>query len=310
MSSTQSPVSLVERSHIARRVTWIGIAWNVVLITVKFAAGILGRSSALIADAFHSVSDFGTDIAVLLSVRLANRPVDETHHYGHGKIETLASIVISLFLFFVALGIMIDSGFQIYRFVQGKPLERPQLIALFAAIISIIIKEALYRYTIKHGKRIKSQALISNAWHHRSDALTSVAVSLGIAGAYLLGNHFVLLDPIAALLVSFFILNFVRTSFKESVNELLEASLDQEENERILNVVSQTPGVYYPHQLRTRRIGNTIAIEITIKVDPTLSIVQAHDIATQVENHLRQEFGKDIFVSTHIEPYYESEHLK
>ncbi len=310
MSNTQNQISLSERSHIARRVTWIGIAWNVVLITMKFAAGILGRSSALIADAFHSVSDFGTDIAVLLSVRLANRPVDETHHYGHGKIETLASIVISLFLFFVALGIMIDSSLQIYHFMHGKILQRPELIALFAAILSIVIKEGLYRYTVKHGKRIHSTALISNAWHHRSDALTSVAVSLGIAGAYLLGKHFVLLDPIAAFLVSVFILNFVRTSFKESVNELLEASLGPEENKKILNVVSQTPGVYYPHQLRTRRIGNTIAIEITIKVDPTLSVVQAHDIATEVENHLRNEFGKDIFVSTHIEPYFKSEHLK
>ena len=310
MNNNTPPISLKERAHVARRVTWIGIAWNVVLITIKFLAGIFGKSSALIADAFHSVSDFGTDIAVLLSVRLANRPVDETHHYGHGKIETLASIVISLFLFFVAVGIMIDSGVQIYHFMHGKPLERPGLIALMAAILSIIIKEGLYRYTLKHGKRIKSNALIANAWHHRSDALTSVAVSLGIAGANLLGRHFVILDPIAAFLVALFILNFVRSSFKESINELLEASLGQEENQKILDVVRQTPGVFYPHQLRTRRIGNTIAIEITIKVDPTLSIVQAHDIATKVENRLREEFGKDIFVSTHIEPYFRSQHLK
>ncbi len=310
MNNNSKPISLSERARIARRVTWIGIAWNVVLITLKFLAGIFGRSSALIADAFHSVSDFGTDIAVLLSVRLANRPVDDTHHYGHGKIETLASIIISLFLFFVAVGIMIDSGYQIYRFLQGQELERPELIALFAAILSIIIKEGLYRYTIANGKRIRSNALIANAWHHRSDALTSIAVSLGIAGANLLGKHFVILDPIAAFLVAIFILNFVRSSFKDSINELLEASLDSQENQKILEVVSATPGVYFPHQLRTRRIGNTIAIEITIKVDPTLSVVQAHDIATQVENRLKKEYGKDIFVSTHIEPYYKSEHLK
>lgn len=310
MNTNLKPVTLSERAHIARHITWIGIAWNVVLITIKFLAGIFGKSSALVADAFHSVSDFGTDIAVLLSVRLANRPVDETHHFGHGKIETLASIIISIFLFFVAMGIMIDSGTQMYYFLHGKTLEQPKLIALFAAILSIIIKEGLYRYTLKHGQRIRSKALIANAWHHRSDALTSVAVSLGIGGAYFLGKHFVILDPIAAFLVAIFILNFVRISFKDSIDELLEASLSKDENQKILDVVSQTPGVYYSHQLRTRRIGNTIAIEITIKVNPTLSVVQAHDIATQVENRLKQEFGKDIFVSTHIEPYFKSEHLK
>ncbi len=310
MNNENTQISLSERAHIARRVTWIGIVWNVVLITIKFLAGTFGHSSALIADAFHSVSDFGTDIAVLLSVRLSNRPVDETHHYGHGKIETLASIIIALFLFFVAMGILVDSSLHIYHFLKGSALEQPKLIALFAAILSIIIKEGLFHYTVKYGKRIKSNALKANAWHHRSDALTSVAVALGVGGANLLGNHFVVLDPVAAFLVAIFILNYVRTSFRESINELLEASLGKNENEKIISVVSQTPGVYYPHQLRTRRIGNTIAIEITIRVDPTLSIVQAHNIATQVEEKLQQEYGRNIFVSTHVEPYFERQHLK
>lgn len=302
--------SLKERARIARKVTWWGILWNVVLIIIKFIAGFLANSSALIADAFHSVSDFGSDMAVLLSVRLANRPVDETHNYGHGKIETLASIIISLFLFFVAVGILIDGSYRIYEFTRGHTISKPGLAALLAAILSIIIKESMFRYTLKQGNLIKSNALIANAWHHRSDALTSVAVSLGIAGAYILGKHFVVLDPIAAILVAFFILNYVRSSLVESVNELLEASLSREENEKILKVVRSTPGVYYPHQLRTRRIGSAIAIEITFRVDPTLSIVQAHEIATNVEQRLKNEYGNDIFVSTHIEPYFESQHLK
>jgi len=302
--------SLQERARIARRVTWWGILWNVLLIAIKFAAGVVAHSSALIADAFHSVSDFGSDIAVLFSVRLANRPVDETHHYGHGKIETLASIIISIFLFFVAAGILIESSLKILQVYRGKVLQTPGLAALLAAIISVLIKEGLYRYTIKRGKMIRSNALIANAWHHRSDALTSIGVSLGIAGAFLLGKKFAVLDPIAAVLVGLFILNYVRVSLKDSINELLEASLSKEENEQILQVVSQTPGVYYPHHLRTRRIGSTIAIEITIKVDPTLSVVKAHDIATEVENRLKRVYGKDIFVSTHIEPFYQDEHLK
>ena len=299
-----------QRAKIARKVTWVGILWNVVLIAIKFLAGILAHSSALIADAFHSVSDFGSDIAVLISVRLSNRPVDDTHHYGHGKIETLSSIIITVFLFFVAIGIMINGALQIFDFYRGKPLSQPGLAALMAALLSIVVKESLYRYTIQKGRSINSSALIANAWHHRSDALTSIAVSLGISGAYFLGSKYRILDPVAAILVSLFILNYVRTSFYEGVNELLEASLGKEINEQIIEISKQVTGVHVPHNLRTRRIGNMIAIDMHIKVNPSLSIVQAHEIASKLENRLKEEFGRESFVSIHVEPYFQEEHLK
>ena len=303
-------IDFEQRAKTARKVTWIGILWNVVLIAVKFAAGTIAHSSALIADAFHSVSDFGSDMAVLISVRLSNREADETHHYGHGKIETLASILITIFLFSVAVGIMINGVLKIIDFYQGKPLRQPGLVALLAALLSVVVKEGLYRYTHQKGKAIKSSALIANAWHHRSDALTSVAVSLGIAGAYFLGNHYLILDPIAAILVSLFILNYVRVSFKEGINELLEASLGQDVNEEILEISRQVAGVNIPHNLKTRRIGNIVAIDMHIKVKATLSIVEAHEIASRLEKKLKEAYGEESFISIHVEPYFEEKHLK
>ncbi|WP_456409069.1 cation diffusion facilitator family transporter [Caldithrix abyssi] len=303
-------VNFKERATIARRVTWVGIIWNLVLIAIKFVAGFLAHSSALIADAFHSVSDFGSDIAVLISVRLSNRPVDDTHHYGHGKIETLASIIITVFLFFVAIGILIKGSLKIIDFYKGVPLDHPGLAAFLAAILSIIVKEGLYQYTLKKGQQIKSSALIANAWHHRTDAFTSIAVSVGIGGAYFLGKQYLIMDPIAAILVSVFILNYVRTSFQEGINELLEASLGQEMTDQIIEISKQVNGVYVPHNLKTRRIGNTIAIDMHIKVKPTLSVVEAHQIASDLENALKKEFGEDSFISIHVEPYYQEGHLK
>lgn len=305
-----SKIDFVQRSKIARKVTWIGILWNIVLIAAKFVAGIFAHSSALLADAFHSVSDFGSDIAVLISVRLSNRPVDETHHYGHGKIETLASIIITIFLFFVAVGILINGSTKILNFYKGLPLEQPGLFALLVAILSIVVKEGLYRYTIKAGRKINSSALVANAWHHRSDALTSVAVSLGVGGAHFIGKKYLVLDPIAAIVVSLFILNYVRTAFREGIDELLEASLGQDINEQILNISKRVVGVEVPHNLKTRRIGNTIAIDMHIKVKPTLTIVEAHEIATHLETALKNEFGENCFISIHVEPLFEESHLK
>ncbi len=299
-----------QRARIARRVTWVGILWNMGLIAVKLTAGVLAHSSALVADAFHSISDFGSDIAVLISVRLSNRPVDDTHHYGHGKIETLASIVITIFLFFVAIGILINGSLKIVEYYRGIPLDHPGVAAFLAAVLSVGVKEGLYQYTFKKGQQIKSSALVANAWHHRSDAFTSIAVAIGVGGAYFLGKKYLIMDPIAAILVSLFILNYVRTSFQEGINELLEASLGQEMNEQILEISKQVAGVYRPHNLKTRRIGNTIAIDMHIKVKPTLSIVEAHEIASNLEEALKKEFGNDSFISIHVEPYFQEGHLK
>jgi cation diffusion facilitator family transporter len=292
----------IDRTNRAIRVTWIGLLWNIFLTLFKLFAGVIGKSNALIADAFHSLSDFITDIAIIIGLNLAKKPVDETHNYGHGKFETLSTIIISISLFFVSIAILGNGIIQISKAIQGQILHQPGWIAFIAASGSIIVKEILYQYTIRAGTKINSQALIANAWHHRSDALSSLAATFGIAGAILLGEQWRILDPIAAIVVSFFIFRVAVTVFKRSINELLEASLSEELKSKILNIVKTVPGAADPHNLKTRKIGNSIALDMHIKVKPSLSIVEAHDISTSVEKKLKESFGNDTFISIHIEP--------
>ena len=292
----------IDRTNRAIRVTWTGLLWNIFLTLFKLFAGVIGKSNALIADAFHSLSDFITDIAIIIGLNLAKKPVDETHNYGHGKFETLSTIIISLSLFFVSIVIFGNGIIQISKAIQGQILHQPGWIAFIAASGSIIVKEILYQYTIRAGTKINSQALIANAWHHRSDALSSLAATFGIAGAILLGEQWRILDPIAAIVVSFFIFRVGVTTFSKSINELLESSLSEELKIKILNIVKTVPGANNPHNLKTRKIGNNIAVDMHIKVNPALSIVEAHDISTSVEKKLKESFGNDTFISIHIEP--------
>lgn len=291
-----------ERSKTAFRVTWIGIIWNIVLIVIKLIAGVLGRSGALIADGLHSISDFASDIAVLAGLRLSDKPRDTTHNYGHGKFETLSTLSISILLFFVAAGIAANSAVALNDALAGSYPEAPQLVALFAAFVSIVVKEGLFQYTIKAGRKINSQAMIANAWHHRSDSFTSIAVLVGIGGAIVLGRNWTILDPIAALLVSVFIFKFSLSTFRESIDELLEASLGEELQNNIMKLTSGVSGAYKPHNIKTRKIGNNIAIDMHIKVDPKISITEAHDIASLVEERLQETYGVDTFISIHVEP--------
>jgi cation diffusion facilitator family transporter len=290
------------RSKEANRITWISVFWEIVLAIFKIIAGILGRSSAILADAFHSISDLVSDLVVLISFRFAKKPIDDTHHYGHGKFETLSAIVISIMIF-VAAGVIFWNGFhKINRAMQGELIARPGWIAIIAALLSILVKELLYRMTLRVSAKINSQALKANAWHHRSDALSSIAAMLGVMGARFLDESWRILDPIAAILVGVFILKIAINIVKEGMNELLEASLDGELNSKILEVTRSVPGANNPHNLKTRKIGNNISIEMHIKVSPSLSIVEAHDIATNVEDVLRDEFGSETFISVHMEP--------
>ncbi|MBN2425619.1 MAG: cation transporter [Calditrichaceae bacterium] len=291
-----------ERAKQAGRVTLIGLVWNVFLTAIKLWIGIWGNSTALMADAVHSLSDFATDIAVLAGLKIAQKPVDATHHYGHGKFETLSAIFISISLFTVGLGLLWTGCKTIYLILHGYTVSTPEIWTMVAAFISILVKEGLYNYTIKAGRKYESQALIANAWHHRSDALSSIGVFIGISGAIFLGKNWIVLDPIAAILVSFFILKASYSTARISLSELTEASLTQEVNQMILNTVKSVKGVFYPHNLKTRKIGNTIAIDLHIKVKPSLSIVEAHDIATETENKLKEIYGKQTFISIHVEP--------
>ena len=188
------------------RVTLMGSAINVVLLVLKFVAGILGNSAAMIADAVHSLSDFLTDIIVMVFVHIGNKPEDKDHDYGHGKYETLASAIIGMALLMVGVMICYDGVVKTYHAIQGIALPKPGWIALIAALASIVLKEWAYQFTAAVGKKVGSQAVVANAWHHRSDALSSIGTALGIGGAILLGAKWTVLDPIAAIIVSFFII--------------------------------------------------------------------------------------------------------
>lgn len=284
------------------KVTVAGSVVNLLLVIFKFFAGIVGRSSALVADAVHSLSDFISDIVVLVFVRIAGRPVDENHEYGYGKYETLAAIIIGLILAVAGVFLLFEGVVKIVAFCKGEPLEMPNLWALSAAGISIVLKELLFHYTIRTGRKIDSQALIANAWHHRSDALTSIAAFVGIGGAMLLGDRWVVLDPIAASVVSVYI---IKTSFdlmKPSLGELLEKSLPLEERRDIEEIILSVPGVKGLHHLRTRRVGERRAIDVHVKMNGRLSLTQAHDIASNVERSIRSHYGANTYVTVHMEP--------
>jgi cation diffusion facilitator family transporter len=291
-----------ERKREADRVTWLGFFTNLGLTALKMLAGILGNSGAMIADAVHSISDFATDIVILGSFAIVDKPSDQSHDYGHGKFETLATMIISVSLFFVGIGIFYSGAHTIWHTFKGEPLEAPGLVAFFAALASILVKEWLYHYTVASGKKINSQAVIANAWHHRSDAFSSIGTAIGIGGAILLGEKWRILDPIAAVIVSLFIIKVGWDIAKGSVSELLECSLSEKDKQSILSIVSAFSGVSNPHNLRTRRIGNTIAVDIHIRVTPTMTVAQAHSLTTKIEKGIRQAFGEKSFVSIHVEP--------
>lgn len=286
----------------ATRITWKGFLVNCILAVLKLAGGIIGRSAAMVADAVHSLSDLATDIVVILSFRVVRKPIDESHNFGHGKFETLSTTFIGLALSVVGGGIFYAGAREIYLAYQGVIIARPGLISLLAAIISIAAKETLFHYTLRLGKKINSQTIIANAWHHRSDVLSSIGTFIGIAGAIFLGEKWRILDPIAAVMVSFFIFKVAIEILKESVDELMEAAVDDKLQEKILSLAAQVEGALNPHDLKTRRIGHNIAVDLHINVKNTISIVEAHDISTEVEKQIRTEFGADTFVSVHVEP--------
>lgn len=284
------------------RVTVAGSVVNSLLLVFKFFAGIAGHSTAMLADAVHSLSDFITDIIVIVFVRISAKPEDAGHDYGHGKYETLATAIIGIFLLFVGFGIFWNGATSIYGFLRGEALQQPGMLALVAALVSIAFKEVLYQYTVFKGRKLDSQAVVANAWHHRSDALSSVGTAIGIGGAILLGEGWQVLDPIAAVVVSFFIMKVAVELLVPCVEELLEKSLPAEVEDEILKAILSFPGVSSPHHLRTRRIGSYYAIEVHLRMDGNISLEEAHNTATAIENELKHRFGKNTHVGIHLEP--------
>lgn len=288
------------------KVTLIGSAVNAGLIVLKFIAGFVGRSSAMVADAVHSLSDFISDVIVLVFVKIAGKPKDKGHDYGHGKFETLATMIIGVLLIGAGIGLLVNGAGAVARSIGGEELPRPTLLALIVAVLSILSKEWLYRYTISTGKRLDSQAVVANAWHHRSDAISSLGTLIGIAGAMFLGDKWRILDPIAAIVVSALIIKSGYDIVKPCISELLEASLPDSKEKEINDLVLSVPGIKLVHNLRTRRIGNGIAVDLHAKMDGNLSLAEAHEKATAAENAIKKAFGDNSIINIHMEPYKDS----
>ena len=248
------------------------------------------------------MSDFVTDVIVLIFVHISGKPKDKSHDYGHGKFETLATTVVSMSLLVVAAGILYSGVMKIVAWANGAQLEAPGMLALWAALLSIVLKEATFRYSMVKARQLNSQAVEANAWHHRSDAMSSVGTAIGIGGAIFLGERWTVLDPVASVVVGLFIVKVSLNLLRVGIGDLMEQSLPDEVEAEILRLAASVPGVSDPHELRTRRIGNHYAIELHIRVDGDLPLREAHEKASQVEELLRSHYGEETHIAVHVEP--------
>lgn len=286
-----------------RKITYVSIAINIALTGIKFAAGIFGRSQALIADAIHSLSDFATDIAVLVGLRFTAKPCDEDHPYGHGKYETIAAAVIGLVLVYVALRIAWVAIYRVFDALHGAAIPQPSTFAFWTALGSCVVKEWLFHRTMTVARATGSSALVANAWHHRSDAFSALASSIGVGAAAYLGNDWNILDPIAALFVSIILLRVAWQIVREQIGFLTDQNLAPEVCAEILTMAQAIPGITEPHHLRTRMVGRTPVIDLHIRLPADLPLRAAHEIASHLENNLRERFGKETIANLHLEPY-------
>ena len=284
------------------KVTLVGSVGNAILLAFKFVAGIAGNSSAMIADAVHSLSDFVTDILVLVFVSISAKPQDQSHDYGHGKFETIASFLIALALMAAAMGIVVSGTMKFLSWLDGNELKTPGWIALWAALLSIAIKELLYQYTMHRARKLDSQAMVANAWHHRSDALSSIGAAIGIGLAIWLGQRWTVFDPLASIVVGLMLVKVAYELLKTSMGELTECSLPEETENEIIEIILSFNDVGQLHNLRTRRIGNRIAIEAHVRMDGQLPLYVVHERATTIEQKLKERFGPTTHVSLHMEP--------
>ena len=292
----------MERNQEIYQVTLVGGVVNVVLLLFKFVAGIVGHSAAMVADAVHSLSDFVTDVIVLVFVHISSKPKDKSHDYGHGKYETLAMTLIGVALLIVAIGIIYHGAMEIVAWLNGEQLEAPGTLALWAALLSVLLKEGVYQYSMVKAHQLNSQVVEANAWHHRSDALSSVGTAIGIGGAIFLGQRWTVLDPIASLVVGAFIVKVAVDLLHRGIDDLMEHSLPEDVEEEILRIVGELKGVVDPHDLRTRKIGNHYAIELHILMDGDITLREAHNKASEVEDLLKARYGEHTHVAVHVEP--------
>jgi cation diffusion facilitator family transporter len=275
---------------------------NVLLTVAKIIAGVVGHSAAMIADAVHSLSDLLSDFVVLVFTRISSREKDKEHSFGHGKFETLATLIVSVILIAAGARLLAGSIKSIVGVLNGEVLPKPGYIALIAAVVSIVAKEILYRLTADVAKDVNSPVVMANAWHHRSDAMSSIGSLVGIGGAILLGSRWTVLDPIASFAISIAIIVVAVKMSLPSLAELLETALPEDVENDIIQAAMSVPGVRNVHELKTRRNGISFIIEAHVVVNPSMSVVEAHDIATNVEKSLRAKYGSNTQISIHIEP--------
>ena len=292
----------MERNKEIYKVTLVGGVVNVILLLFKFVAGFLGHSAAMVADAVHSLSDFVTDVIVIVFVHISGKPKDKSHDYGHGKYETLAMTIIGVALLAVAIGIVYGGVTKIINWLNGEELQAPGMLALWAALLSVVLKEGVYRYSMIEARKLQSQAVEANAWHHRSDALSSIGTAIGIGGAIFLGQRWTVLDPVASVIVGLFIVKVAIFLLRDGIGDLMEQSLPDEVEAEILQLAASVDGVCNPHSLCTRRIGNHYAIELHILMDGNITLCEAHDKASEVEDLLRQHYGNETHIAVHVEP--------
>ena len=300
-------ILIMDRTSKVTFVTLVGSVVNIVLTVFKILAGIMGRSTAMIADGIHSLSDLLSDIIVIVFVKISSKGRDKNHDYGHGKFETFATLIISLMLIVVAANLMSGGIGKIKAILGGEQVSSPGMIALWAAVASIVFKEALYHYTIIQGKALNSPMMIANAWHHRSDAMSSIGSLIGIGGAIFLGNKFVILDPVTGCVISIFIFVIAVRMSVPAIKELLDVSLPDEVEDRIEATAKTIPGVIELHELKTRREGPGIIMEGHLVLHSDISLKEAHNISKKVEESLRKEFGPETQISLHLEPEDDAE---
>lgn len=278
-------------------VTWTGFAINLGLMIFKFVAGFLGHSQAIVADAVHSFSDLATDLAIIIGVTFWTAPPDETHPHGHRRIETVITFFMGVLLAMVAFGIIYNS----IKTLHEPHASPPGIIALIAGITSIVLKEALYRWTVYVGKKIKSSAVVANAWHHRSDAFSSIPATLTIGGAiFLKGWYF--LDHIGAIVVSMFILQASWKILYPAYRQIIDCGASDEEIELIKNITKNTSGILSVHHIRTRRLGAGIQADLHIQVDGNLTVDEGHRISENVKENLIAQGPDIIDAIIHLEP--------
>lgn len=283
-------------------VTLFGAICNIVLTLVKFIAGMLSGSAAMIADAVHSLSDLISDGIVLIFAHVSSRKCDHGHDYGHGRFETLATLAVSILLLVVAGEMLAHAVQQIVAAWHGEMITTPGVVALWAALLSIATKEALYQWTARVGKRINSPVMIANAWHHRTDAISSVASAAGIAGAAFLGGQWAILDPLVGGVISIVILVVGVKMALPALQELTDASLPDETEKQILAIMSSVDGVHSVHHLQTRQMGHYFVVDAHVVVDSSLTVAEAHVITDHIEAALLNTYGHETHISLHVEP--------